>query len=63
MGKRAVNPSEKIAQEIPIEVAPRTDTARIAAIFLSAFRNDPFMLSLFRRPGIFRNLLVLILDM
>ena len=47
MGKRAVNPSEKIAQEIPIEVAPRTDTTRIAAIFLSAFRNDPFMLSLF----------------
>jgi len=47
MNKRAVNPSEKIAQEIPIEIAPRTDTARIATVFLSAFRDDPFMLSLF----------------
>ncbi len=47
MNKRAVNPSEKIAQEIPIEVAPRTDIARVAAVFLSAFRDDPFMLSLF----------------
>ena len=47
MGKHAVNPSEKIAQEIPIEIAPRTDAARIAAIFLSAFLGDPFMLSLF----------------
>ena len=47
MSKRVVNPSEKIAQEIPIEIAPRTDTARIAAVFLSAFRDDPFMLSLF----------------
>jgi len=47
MGSRAINPSEKIAKEIPIETAPSTDTARIAAVFLSAFRDDPFMLSLF----------------
>ena len=47
MGNRAANPSEKIAGEIPIETAPKSDTARIAAVFLSAFREDPFMRSLF----------------
>jgi len=47
MAKHTLKKTKKIAQEIPIEIAPRTDTARIAAIFLSAFRDDPFMLSLF----------------
>jgi ribosomal protein S18 acetylase RimI-like enzyme len=47
MGNRTANPSEKIADEIPIETAPKSDTARIAAVFLSAFQDDPFMLSLF----------------
>ena len=47
MGNRDVNPSEKIAEGISIEIAPRNDVARIAAVFLSAFRDDPFMLSLF----------------
>lgn len=47
MGNRDVNPSEKIAEGIPIEIVPRNDVARIVAVFLSAFRDDPFMLSLF----------------
>ena len=47
MSHSTANPSEKIAEEIPIETAPKRDTARIAAVFLSAFRDDPFMRSLF----------------
>lgn len=43
MGNYAVNPSEKIAKEIPIETAPKSDTTRIADVFLSAFRDDPMM--------------------
>ena len=47
MGNRDVNPSEKIAEGIPIEIAPINDGARIAAVFLSAFRDDPLMRYLF----------------
>jgi len=47
MGNHAANPSEKIAEEIPIEAVLKSDTARIAAVFLSAFRDDPLMRYLF----------------
>ena len=47
MGNYTSNPSEKIAEEIPIEAAPKSDTAGIADVFLSAFRDDPLMWYLF----------------
>jgi ribosomal protein S18 acetylase RimI-like enzyme len=47
MGNHAANPSEIIAEEIKIEAAPKSDTAKIAAVFLSAFRDDPLMRYLF----------------
>ncbi|MCD6577289.1 MAG: GNAT family N-acetyltransferase [Anaerolineaceae bacterium] len=43
MSNRTANPSEKIAEKIPIETAPRNDIDKITAIFLSAFRDDPMM--------------------
>jgi len=47
MGNRAANSSVKIAKEIPIEPAPKSDAAKVAAVFLSAFRDDPLMRYLF----------------
>jgi len=47
MGNRTANPSKKIAEEIPIEEAPKSDIAKVAAVFLSAFREDPLMWYLF----------------
>ncbi len=47
MVNHAANPSEKIAEEIPIEAAPKSDTAKVAAVYLSAFRDDPLMRYLF----------------
>ncbi len=43
MNNRTANPSKKIAGEIPIETAPKSDTAKVADVFLSAFRDDPMM--------------------
>ena len=47
MGNRAANPSVKIAEEIPIETAPGSDTVNVTSVFLSAFREDPLMRYLF----------------
>mgnify|MGYP001082453624 CR=1 FL=1 len=47
MGNHTANPSEKIAEEIPIEAAPKSDTAKVSAVYLSAFRDDPLMRYLF----------------
>jgi len=47
MGKRAANPSEKIAEEIPIEVTPKSDAKKVATVFLSAFQDDALMRYLF----------------
>jgi len=36
-----MNPSEKIAQEIPLELAPRNDIEKVVTVLTSAFQNYP----------------------
>ena len=47
MNNRTANLSEEIAEEIPIEAAPRSDAAKVVAVFLSAFQDDAFIRYLF----------------